>query len=62
MEAKQTNQRETFNVPEAAGKLGVSPALIYKAVSAGEIKSIRVGGRILIPRYVIEQLLETAKA
>ncbi len=41
--------RETRTVVEAARMLGLSAASAYRAVERGEIPSIRIGGRILVP-------------
>jgi excisionase family DNA binding protein len=51
--------RQTLSVRETAATLGLSPAATYKAVERGDIRSIRIGGRILVPRAAIERLLDT---
>jgi excisionase family DNA binding protein len=38
----------TSSVPEIARILGVSNATVYKACVSGDIKSIRIGGRVLV--------------
>lgn len=58
MKSIENSKRETYWVPEAAERLGLSKAALYKAINSGEIRSIRVGGRILIPKRVIDQLLQ----
>ena len=52
-------ERATLSVVEAARIMGVSKNVAYEAVRRGEIPSIRLGGRILVPRAALEQLLET---
>ncbi len=52
----------TITVPEAAKKLGIGRNQAYEGVKAGEIPSIRIGGRILVPRAALERLLETGRA
>ena len=47
----------TLTVVEAARFLGISRGLAYEAVRRGEIPSIRVGRRILIPRVALQQML-----
>ena len=47
----------TMTVREAAKLLGIGRNLTYEAVKRGEIPSIRIGERILIPRAGIERLL-----
>lgn len=48
----------TLTVDEAAEALGVSRGLAYEAVRQGEIPSIRVGRRILVPRQALTRMLE----
>lgn len=50
-------QRLTVTVTEAAKLLGISRGLAYTLVRTGEIRSIRLGRRLLVPRQVIDQLL-----
>jgi len=38
--------------------LGVSTSAIYKAVRRGEIQSVKVGTRVMIPRAVIDELFD----
>lgn len=52
------NAKQTISVREAAHILGLGNRSIYNAVSRGEIPSIRVGRRLLIPKKAIERLLE----
>jgi len=40
--------------------LGISRAFAYEAVNRGEIPSIRIGRRILVPRSALENLLGEA--
>lgn len=54
--------RIVFTVNEARVKLGISRGLMYEAIRQGQIPSIRVGRRILIPRAALERLLEEASA
>jgi excisionase family DNA binding protein len=42
--------RLTLTVEEAAVLLGISRNSAYEAVRRGEIPSVRIGGRIVIPR------------
>lgn len=50
-------QKLTMTVEETALVLGLSRNSCYQAVEAGSIPSIRIGKRILIPRYALERLL-----
>lgn len=50
-------QRETHEIPEAARIVGVSRNHMYAAVARGEIPSIRIGHRRVIPKAIIKKLL-----
>ena len=53
-------ERRTLTVEEAAQALGISRALAYDLVRRGEIASLRLGRRIVIPERVIDALLDAA--
>ena len=53
-------ERRTLTVAEAAQALGISRALAYDLVRRGEIASLRLGRRIVIPERVVDALLEVA--
>lgn len=44
-------------IDEAAATLGISRAFAYEAVRRGEIPSIRIGRRILVPFAALNRLL-----
>lgn len=48
-----------FTVNEARKLLKISRGLMYEAIRRGEIPSIHIGRRILIPRVAFERMLET---
>lgn len=50
-------ERLTLTVEEAAPMLGISRAFAYEAVNRGEIPSIRIGRRVLVPRAALDRLL-----
>ena len=50
-------EKLTMTVNEAALALGLSRNSCYQGVETGSIPSIRIGKRILIPRYALEKLL-----
>ena len=56
----RAHRRSTLTVEEAAEMLGLSRAFAYEAVSRGEIPSIRIGRRILVPKVALERLLNSA--
>jgi excisionase family DNA binding protein len=49
--------RLTVTVEEAAKKLGISRAFAYEAVNSGDIPTIRIGRRILVPKAALHRLL-----
>jgi excisionase family DNA binding protein len=52
--------RLVLSVPEAADLLGISRALGYELIARGELPSLRLGRRILVPRAALLALLTTA--
>ena len=54
---KPTEKKLTLTVPEAAQRLGIGRNAAYQGVRRGEIPSIRVGGRILVPKRALDDLL-----
>ena len=60
MTEKKGENRLTLTVDEAAQALGLSRNSCYQAVDTGAIPSIRIGKRILIPRFALERLLNGA--
>ena len=53
----QPVERLTYTVDEAAQLLGISRNSAYEAVRRGEIPTIRLGRRILVPRNRLEEVL-----
>ncbi len=50
----------TLSVEETAEILGIGRNSAYEGVRTGEIPSIRIGKRILVPRLALERILENA--
>jgi excisionase family DNA binding protein len=50
-------ERQTFSVPEAARVLGVHKETLYKAIKRGEIKAIRIGGRVVMSQAQLDAIL-----
>ncbi|HZL64927.1 MAG TPA: helix-turn-helix domain-containing protein [Thermoleophilia bacterium] len=48
----------TYSVREAAQILGISSSYAYLVIERGEIPALRVGGRILVPRDALDEMLE----
>jgi excisionase family DNA binding protein len=57
-----TDNREplVYSPDEARKILKISRGLIYEAIRSGQIPSIRIGRRILIPRSGLERLVDEA--
>jgi excisionase family DNA binding protein len=53
-------ERQTLSVPEFAEAVGISRNGGYEAVHRGDVRSIRIGQRLLIPRSEVERLLNSA--
>ena len=47
----------TYTVEEAAKLLRIGRNQAYEAVASGQLPSIRIGKRILVPRVALEQML-----
>lgn len=50
-------ERLTYSVKEAADALGVSEWTVREEIRTGRIESVRLGSRILIPRFALERLV-----
>ncbi len=50
----------TLSVEETAEVLGIGRNSAYEGVRTGQIPSIRIGKRILVPRIALERILENA--
>jgi excisionase family DNA binding protein len=53
----KTTSPQTYSIKEAARVLGVPGRTIYGQVARGELPAIRLSGRILILRAVIDAIL-----
>ena len=57
-----TDSKPTLTVDETANLLGISRGLAFQAVARGDIPSIRIGRRILVPAARLQALLDGATA
>jgi excisionase family DNA binding protein len=48
----------TVSVPAAGRVLGLGRNAAYRAAKDGSLPSIRVGGRVLVPKRALERLLD----
>ena len=53
-------ERRTITVTEAAKILGIGRAAAYEGARSGDIPTIRIGKRILVPVVALERMLEQA--
>ena len=58
MDKVKSPSKMTLSIPEVAEMLGISRNSAYQGVMTGEIPSIRVGKRILVPIKALERMLE----
>lgn len=57
-----TVERATYTVDETAALLGIDRKGAYAAIKRGEIRAIKLGGRIVVPMAAIEQMLNGSAA
>lgn len=50
------SERMTLTVAEVAELLGVGRQTVYDACARGELRHVRLGSRIIIPRAVIAEM------
>jgi excisionase family DNA binding protein len=51
-----------YDVAEVAAMFKMSRMTVYRAINSGELRAIRIRGRLLIPATVIEGLVAEATA
>ena len=52
-------RRVLYTVEEAAHLLGMSPSTVYRWARESELRTVQVGGRMVVPASSLEQLLGT---
>ncbi len=52
------NPSGVMAVQEAASFLGIGRNTAYEAIRRGEIPSVRIGRRILVPKMALQRLLQ----
>lgn len=52
------NTRQTLTIPETAQLLGIGRNQGYEAARRGQIPTIKIGKRLLVPLVALERLLE----
>jgi excisionase family DNA binding protein len=56
-EGRDGQDRLALSVEEAARLLGISTWLAYELVHQGELPSLRLGRRIVVPRAALERMV-----
>ena len=56
----ETSERLALTVPETLEVLPISKNSIYAAIKAGTLPSVKIGGKILIPRHALEKMFGVA--
>ena len=49
--------QRAYRISEAASAYRLSRSTLYKLMAAGSLRSVKIGGRRLIPRDALEDLL-----
>lgn len=57
----EKTEKRTYSVEEAGKLLGVSRMTAYKAVWKGDIPTIKIGRRLLVPKKRFDEMLTTGK-
>ena len=55
-----SDERITLTIAEAGALLGISRAHTYELARVGELPSIKLGKRVVVPRRALEQFIENA--
>jgi excisionase family DNA binding protein len=50
-------ERQAYTVAEFAHALGLSRAFAYKLIDEGEVRTVRLGRRVLVPRTEVDRIL-----
>lgn len=54
---QQPLQRRALSVLDAAAILGVHPLRLRSAIARGELRAVRLGRRVLVPREALDDFL-----
>jgi len=59
---RSDTDRRFFGPQEVADQLGTSRGFVYSLMEAGDLQSLKLGGRRIIPASEIERLVALAEA
>jgi excisionase family DNA binding protein len=51
------DEKRAYRINEAVATYRLSRSTLYKLIAAGKLRSIKIGGRRLVPRDSLESLL-----
>jgi excisionase family DNA binding protein len=54
---KKWDGKFVFDVPEVAEIFEVTPWAIYEAIKRGDVRAVRIGRLLKVPRQVLEEML-----
>jgi excisionase family DNA binding protein len=54
---RSSDDRKTYDVEEAGRLLGIGRNQAYEAAKRGQLPTIRIGKRILVPKNALDRLL-----
>jgi excisionase family DNA binding protein len=57
---READDRLAYSVAEAAERLGVGSMTLYREIAEGKLPAIRIRDRILVPKVVLDRLVEEA--
>ena len=55
----QLVNRQTYTIAEAGKVVGIGRNSAYEATRTGQLPTIRIGGRLLVPRLALERMLNS---
>lgn len=61
MTSAENTKREFYSVPEVVERLGVGRTMVYRLLSNGEIGSVRIGNRRLVPATAYDAFVARLK-
>ena len=57
---RDTPERKTYDIEQVSRLLGIGRNQAYEAVKRGDIPTIKIGKRFLVPKTALDRLLEAA--
>jgi excisionase family DNA binding protein len=57
MKTSLTLERQIYSVAEFRAVMGIGRNTAYAAIAAGQVRSVRIGKRLLVPRSEVERIL-----